>query len=334
MLLVLSECAVPRVRGRRQRSARHDVMQQFFHELKRRGVGRVALAYVAASWLLVQIMETVFPLYELDDGYIRIVILVLAVGFVPALGLAWAFEWSPGGLRTQAAIDRDPSAAQSDGRLLDRAIIVVLSIAVLLFSVDKFLGSDSPGVAVTNKTIAVLPFDDLTEAGDQAYFADGLAEELLNLLARNPALRVAARTSSFSFRNAELPIDVIAERLGVQHIVEGSIRRSADRIRVTAQLIAASDGFHLWSQTYDAPIDDVFEIQSNISQQIAGALEATMSGTLEPPQPLPTLTRCICRPFIAPDRVRAPAFMTAPRCSPGCCKSIHATRRRSRTCPP
>lgn len=259
-------------------------MQPFFHELKRRGVGRVALAYVAASWLLVQIMETVFPLYELDDGYIRIVILVLAVGFVPALGLAWAFEWSPGGLRTQAAIDRDPSAAQSDGRLLDRAIIVVLSIAVLLFSVDKFLGSESPDTEVSNKTIAVLPFDDLTEAGDQAYFADGLAEELLNLLARNPALRVAARTSSFSFRNAELPIDAIAERLGVKHVVEGSVRRSADRIRVTAQLISAADGFHLWSQTYDASLDDIFDIQSNISQQIAEALEVTMAGGIEAPQ--------------------------------------------------
>lgn len=257
-------------------------MRGFIREIRRRGVDRVAIAYIAAGWLIVQILETTLPIYDVDEAVIRWVILALVVGFVPALGLAWAFEWSPGGPRSQASIDDDPGAGQSDSRKLDRAIIVVLSVAVLLFAFDEFIVERTE--TDTRPTIAVLPFDDMTEAGDQAYFADGLAEELLNLLASNVALRVSARTSSFSFRDAEVPIDEIARRLGVRHVVEGSVRRMGDRIRITAQLIDAEDGFHRWSQNYDASFSDIFEIQENISSQIAVALEASVLGASDAPQ--------------------------------------------------
>ncbi len=252
-------------------------MRRFFAEIRRRNVHRVAVGYLAASWLLVQILETVFPIYDLDEAGIRWVILALLIGFVPALALAWAFEWSPGGLRSQAEIDRDPEARQTAGRAADRVIIGVLAVAVLYFSVDRFLLGPIGHVAgPVTKSIAVLPFDDLTASQDQAYFADGLAEELLNLLARNPALKVAARTSSFSFRGASLPVAEIASRLNVAYLLEGSVRRSGERVRVTAQLIDAADGFHVWSETYDEPFSDIFSIQDRISSQIAGALQVTM----------------------------------------------------------
>lgn len=254
-------------------------MRKFFREFKRRNVHRVAIAYLAGSWLLVQILQTVYPIYGLDEAGIRTVILVLLIGFAPALALSWAFEWAPGGIRSQADIDSDPAATGSSGRIIDRVIIAVLSIAVLYFAVDKFLGEPFSGVGENRvRSIAVLPFDDMTKGGDQAYFADGLAEELLNLLARNPSLRVASRTSSFSFRGAALPVEQIARSLNVGHVVEGSVRRDGDRIRVTAQLIDAMDGYHVWSQTYDETFSDIFTIQDRMSSQIAATLESAVLG--------------------------------------------------------
>lgn len=254
-------------------------MRNFFRELRRRNVHRVAIAYLAGSWLLVQILETVYPIYGLDEAGIRTVILALLIGFAPALALSWAFEWAPGGIRSQADIDRDPAATGSSGRTMDRVIIAVLSIAVVYFAVDKFLGEPVTGPGDDRvRSIAVLPFDDMTKDRDQAYFADGLAEELLNLLAQNPSLRVASRTSSFSFRDAALPVEEIARSLNVGHVVEGSIRRDGDRIRVTAQLIDAADGYHVWSQTYDETFSDIFAIQDRMSSQIAAALETTVLG--------------------------------------------------------
>jgi len=234
------------------------------------------------SWLVVQVCETVFPVYGLDEALIRPVIVVLLSGFLPALAVSWAFEWAPGGPRRQSDIDREAGTLQSSGRGIDRAIIVVLAVALLFFAADKFLGSAGP--VENERSIAVLPFDDMTATQDQTYFADGIAEELLNLLAKNPSLQVAARTSSFSFRNASLTVDEIGRRLGVRHIVEGSVRRDGDRIRVTAQLISADDGYHLWSETYDAAFADIFSIQAGISEQIAAALESTMLGNAPLPQ--------------------------------------------------
>ena len=262
-------------------------MRGIIHEVKRRNVHRVAIAYLVGSWLLVQILETVFPIYGFDESGIRWVILALIIGFIPVLGLSWAFEWSQSGIHSQADIDRDPDAQQSAGRTIDRIIIGVLSVAVMFFAADRFLlNPRASSTMAISRTIAVLPFTDMTSAQDQAYFGDGLAEELLNLLSKNPALRVAARTSSFSFRDAALPIGEIATQLGVEHILEGSVRRDGDRIRVTAQLISSDNGYHVWSETYDAAFSDIFSIQENISSQIAGALEASVLG--EEPAPRQT----------------------------------------------
>ena len=182
-----------------------------------------------------------------------------------------------GGIRFQADVDRDATGKQSSGRTADRIVIAILSVAVLFFALDKFLGlpaSNSPPAELA--TIAVLPFDDLSAGNDQAWFADGLADELLNLLAHNPSLKVAARTSSFSFRDAELPISEIADRLQVQHVLEGSVRRNGDLVRITAQLISADDGYHVWSETFEEPLADIFFVQDEISSQIARALEVAV----------------------------------------------------------
>ena len=252
-------------------------MQRFLKEARRRNVHRVAIGYLAGAWLLVQVLETLMPIFRIDEAIVRWIVIALAIGFVPTLALSWAFEWSHAGLRSQEAIDADPDATQASGRTADRIIIVVLAIAVLFFAADRFL-FQTEGQTGGDASIAVLPFDDMSATQDQAWFADGLAEELLNLLAKNPALKVAARTSSFSFRDSGLKVGEIAEQLDVAHILEGSVRRSGNRIRVTAQLIDARDGYHIWSESYDASFDDIFTVQDQISTQITDALEATVLG--------------------------------------------------------
>jgi TolB-like protein/Flp pilus assembly protein TadD len=254
-------------------------MRRLFAEILRRNIHRAAIAYFAGAWFIVEVSETLLPLFGVADGAVRILVIVLAIGFLPAMGLAWAFEWSSGGIRTQADIDRDPHAVPSDSRRTDRVIIAILSIALLIFAIEKFVFDDTAtSIAIIDdvRTIAVLPFDDLTQSQDHAYFADGLAEELLNLLAQNRGLKVAARTSSFRFRDSELDVTAIGEQLNVHHILEGSIRRQDDQIRVTAQLINAADGYHVWSATYDEAMDDIFRIQNRISEQIADALQVAM----------------------------------------------------------
>jgi TolB-like protein/Flp pilus assembly protein TadD len=203
------------------------------------------------------------------------------VGLVPVLALSWVFKWTPEGLRkdVEATIERESRAGQS--RRLDGIVIVVLALAVGYFAIDKFLFEPrSRSVAIHANTIAVLPFLDLSPAGDQEYFADGIAEELLNLLTKIPQLRVAARTSSWSFKDSNPPIAEIAEALNVAHVLEGSVRTSGDRVRITAQLISAADGYHLWSHTYDLPAGDIFDVQDQISANIVDALKVEVLGDL------------------------------------------------------
>ena len=263
-------------------------MRHFIDELKRRHVIRTGIAYLAGSWLLVQLLETLFPIFEIPETRIRWVVILLAVGLVPVLALSWVFKWTPEGLRkdADAVAEQEPRSGQS--RRLDGIVIVVLALAVGYFSVDKFLFEPaSRSVAVQPNTIAVLPFLDLSPSGDQEYFADGIAEELLNLLAKIPRLRVAARTSSWSFKGRHPPIDEIARTLKVAHILEGSVRTSGNRVRITAQLISASDGYHLWSHTYDLPSGDIFDVQDQISANIVDALKVEVLGDL------PTMERTL-----------------------------------------
>jgi adenylate cyclase len=260
----------------------------FISELQRRNVIRVAIGYLAGAWLLIQILETLFPIFGLAETSIRIVVVILAIGIVPALVLTWVFEWTPEGIRRdegQAVTSSDTASR----RRLDRLIFVVLVLAVAYFAVDKFVFDPSRDAArveqarqegrveavlesYEDKSIVVLPFANLSPDPDQEYFADGLTEELLNLLAQIAELRVISRSTAFTFKGKEIAVPEVARKLSVSHVLEGSVRKAGDRIRITAQLIEASTDTHLWSQTYDRTLDDIFQIQDDISAQVVSQL--------------------------------------------------------------
>jgi TolB-like protein/tetratricopeptide (TPR) repeat protein len=257
---------------------------QLFEELKRRNVFRVGAAYAMVAWLLLQLADLVLDNISAPAWVIQAIMLVLAIGFPLALLFAWAFELTPGGLKRDAEVDRSQSIATQTGKRLDRLIIVFLVLIVAGLVVERIwfadevedTGDGAAMATVTDKSIAVLPFVDLSEAQNQGWFAKGLADEILNALMRTPDLLVASRTSAFKYIDSNLDIREIAAELGVAHVVEGSIRRSGDSVRVTAQLIRASDGFHLWSQNYDREVSDVIAIQEDLAVSIARALETSM----------------------------------------------------------
>ena len=264
-------------------------------ELKRRNVLRVGAAYAAVAWLLIQVVETLFPLFGLSDAAARTVVVVLAVGFVPALIGAWAFELTPEGLKRDAEVDHDSATSVRSTRRLDRVIMVFLALGLAYFAIDKFLldpardrareqavaeqaRSEAIAESFGDKSIAVLAFQDLSPAGDQEYFSDGISEELLNLLSRIPELRVAGKTSAFSFKGKGATIAEIAAALNVAYVLEGSVRRAGDRIRITAQLIEARSDTHVWSQNYDRTFDDVFAIQDEIASKVVDQLRVMLLG--------------------------------------------------------
>ena len=248
----------------------------FLSELKRRNVLRVAMAYAAVAWLLVQIAETVMPLYGFSEDAIRTIVTVLAVGFVPALLLAWVFEWTPEGIQKE---DDVRAGTPRDTRWLDRGIIVTLLIAVTYFAIDKWLLQPEP-THYGDKSIAVLPFDNLSDDPQQDYFGLGIAEEMLNLLALIPELRVISRTSSFELADDGLDIPEIAERLDVGHVLEGSVRRAGDKLRITAQLIEGATDSHIWSDTWDRELTDVFAVQDEIADEVVRRLEVIIAGEM------------------------------------------------------
>ena len=198
------------------------------------------------------------------------ILLLLVIGFTMALILAWAFELTPEGLKKEKDVDRSKSITHVTGRRLDFTVIGLMAVAILYLVVDNYVLEQSPLVPseeIADKSIAVLPFVPLSSGEDDGYFADGLTEEILNALTQLPELQVTARTSSFFFKGQNLPVPEIADRLNVVYIVEGSVRRDGDRLRITAQLIRASDDFHLWSQTYNRTLDDVFAVQEDIFRE-------------------------------------------------------------------
>ncbi|MCH7894514.1 MAG: hypothetical protein IH907_08400 [Proteobacteria bacterium] len=246
-------------------------------ELKRRNVFKVAIVYVMVGWLLLQASDTLVPALRLPDWFHSGVVFLLILGFPVALVFAWAYELTPEGLKRERGMDHSRSITHLTGRNLDFIIIGLLSITVVYFVFDNFvLTSDTPVVSETEKTIAVLPFVAMTSGVDDEYFSDGLTEEILNALAQLPELQVTARTSSFFFKGQNIPVPEIAARLNVAHIVEGSVRRDGNRLRITAQLIRAADGIHLWSQRYDRTLDDVFAVQEDIAENIVAALDVVL----------------------------------------------------------
>ena len=257
-------------------------------ELKRRNVFRVAAAYIIVAWVIAQVAEFAFENFGAPDWVLRSVVVLLLLGLPLAIFFAWAFEMTPEGIKREVEVDRSKSIVDKTGRKLDRMIIAVLLIAVGWFAFDKFYtrgAAEQPaeqvaeaGIEATQaeKSVAVLPFVAMSSGPDDEYFADGLTEEILNSLAQLPELLVTARTSAFSFKGEEIPIQEIAQALGVNHIVEGSVRRSGERLRVTAQLIRAEDGFHLWSENYDSTATDTIAVQENIAEQIASVMDVVL----------------------------------------------------------
>ncbi len=256
-------------------------MVSVWGELRRRNVVKVAVAYAIVGWLLIQIIVSVEGPLNLPDWTDSLVIVLLAVGLVVALFLAWAYELTPEGVKRTKSVPLSESVAKVAGRKLDFVIIGLLVLAVGVMFVDNYTRGDADSVAgarvdlleeAETPSIAVLPFADMSPNGDQEYFGDGIAEELLNELVRLDGLRVAGRTSSFSFKGTNENLNAIGDALNVSSILEGSIRKDGDRIRITAQLINAADGYHLWSETYDRELADIFAIQEEIATSVTGAL--------------------------------------------------------------
>lgn len=251
-------------------------------ELKRRNVLRVAALYAAVAWLVLQVGDVVVEPLELPAWTMKLLIVLLAAGFFVAVAIAWAFELTPEGLqRDYGAADPASESPAAVRRGINVAIVVTLAAALGYFAVTRVaLDDDSTATpAASVKTLAVLPFANLSSNPDDGYFADGLSEELLNLLARIEGLKVTGRTSSFYFKDRNEDLRSIGRQLGVAHILEGSVRRAGSRVRVTAQLISADDGFHLWSETYDRELSDVLALQDEIGRKVADALEVELLGS-------------------------------------------------------
>ena len=252
-------------------------------ELKRRNVVRVGAAYIVIGWVLAQVAEFAFSNFGAPEWVLKAVVVILMLGLPLALFFAWAFEMTPEGVKREKDVDRSQSITATTGRKLDRVIIGVLVLAVGWFAWDKFSQPTPPAVVaevvsaeVMGSSVAVLPFVAMSTGPDDGYFADGLTEEILNSLAQLPELLVTSRTSAFSFKGTDLPVQEIAAALQVEHIVEGSVRRSGDRLRVTAQLIRADDDSHLWSETYDSTSTDAIAVQEDIAEKIAVALDIVL----------------------------------------------------------
>jgi TolB-like protein len=249
----------------------------FIDELRRRNVFRVGIAYAIATWVLLQITEVITPILGLPDWAPKLIFVILAVGFVPALIFAWAFELTPEGIKKEKDVDRSESITHRTGRKLDFAIIAVLVLAVGLLLADRFSGEPAPDSQhVSDKSIAVLPFVNISSDKEQEYFSDGITEEILNSLASVKELKVAGRTSSFAFKGQNDDLRRIGDLLGVEHILEGSVRKSGATVRITAQLVQVEDGFHLWSETYDRELINVFAIQDEIATEILKQLKARL----------------------------------------------------------
>lgn len=249
-------------------------------ELRRRQVYRLAGVYVIGGWLLLQVADVLLEIIDAPDGALRMLALVLVVGFPLALVLAWVYDITPAGVvRTARADDAPPAAVHWNWRWLDYAIIIAL-VAILAFVLAGRDAPDAPGALASadGRSIAVLPFADLSAEGDNRYFSDGLSEALMDSLARIPGLHVAARTSSFAFRDPGPAIHDVAVALNVSTLLEGSVRKAGDKLKINARLVDGRSGRHLWSETFDASMEDIFAVQETISRGIADALKIRLLG--------------------------------------------------------
>jgi adenylate cyclase len=267
-------------------------------ELRRRNVIRMAGLYLVGAWLLTQVASTVLPAFDVPGWALRGLIIALVIGFVPALIFAWVFELTPEGIKRDAEVRPEDSIAPQTARRMDRTIIVVLICALVYFALDKFVlaprrdsargttatqpatgaRATQPAANVDAKSIAVLPFVNMSGDPNNEYFSDGITEEILNALAQIPDLKVAARTSAFAFKGKDPDLRKVGEVLDVATVLEGSVQRAGDAVRITAQLIDTRSGYHLWSEKYDRTLTNIFAVEDEISKAIADKLKVQLGG--------------------------------------------------------
>jgi TolB-like protein/Flp pilus assembly protein TadD len=277
-----------------------------YHELKRRNVFRVAIAYLALAWLVTEVSGTLFPAFGVPDWGVRFVVIVFALGFVPALIISWVYELTPEGLKRENDVVRDASITHLTAKRLDVFTIGLIVVALAFILADRLWLSPgieqqitTPAEVVTDtaqtsepehqyppNSIAVLPFVNMSDDVSNEYFSDGISEELLNLLAKIPELRVIARTSSFSYKGKDVKIADMARELNVAHVLEGSVRKAGNQVRITAQLVRSTDSSRLWSETYERTLDNIFAIQDEIAAAVVDVLKLTLLG--DTPQAEPT----------------------------------------------
>jgi TolB-like protein len=254
--------------------------RNFLAELKRRNVYKVAIAYAVVAWLLMQVASQIFPFFEIPNWAVRLVVLLLVIGFPVALILAWAFELTPEGLKRTEDVDLSKSVRRKTGRKLDFFIIAVLLLVIAILLFQRLHPNVSPTVSSSvEKSIAVLPFENLSEEKANAYFADGIQDEILTKLAGIGDLKVISRSSTAKYKSKPENLKTVARELGVATVLEGSVQRAAGKVRVNVQLLDARTDAHLWAESYDRPVDDVFAIQSEIAKAIAGQLHAKLSSS-------------------------------------------------------
>jgi TolB-like protein/Flp pilus assembly protein TadD len=281
-------------------------------ELKRRNVFRVAMLYVVAAWLVIEVAETVLPIFDVPDGVLRGLVVLLVIGIVPALGFAWIYELTPEGLKRDTGVTENPEYSAATGHRLNWATLVVAVLAISFLAYDRFIpngpavqpaaeqasasAAAPPGTAAADSvqretaasptatsaggerpSVAVLPFANLSTDPEQEFFADGITEDILTRLAGVSGLRVISRTSVMRYKNSELSLPEIAAELGVSHVLEGSVRRAGDRVRITGQLIRAEDDAHLWADSFDRELADIFSVQTEIAARIAEQLELQLT---------------------------------------------------------
>ena len=255
------------------------------------------MAYIAIAWLVIQVLDTLAPLFGISDGVARLIVIVLAIGLVPVLVLSWVFEWTSDGLKKEGQVDHDSTASRDSAKSLDRLAIGLLALAVVYFAIDKFVLDPTRDIEIATQaaeqardnalvgsygehSIAVVPFTDLSPDKDQEYFSDGIAEEIIALLSKIRNLRVIARSSAFSFKGQNLAASVIANRLNVRYVMEGSVRRAGERLRITTSVIDASTDTQLWSENFDRDYGDIFAIQDEIASEVVDRLKMQINGTL------------------------------------------------------
>src|SRR6266576_420742 len=259
-------------------------IDSFFAELKRRNVYKVAVAYIIAGWAVSQGIAQVFPVFDVPNWVIRLIVLFIIIGLPIALVLAWMFELTPQGIMRTEAADAMPQAARPKKHVWIYVVVIGAAISIGLFFLGRYTAGNKTAAATPNelpaKSIAVLPFVDLSPAKDQEYFCDGISEEILDALAKVEGLRVVARTSSFSFKAKNVGVNEIGEKLNVANVLEGTLRREGNRVRVTAELVNTSNGLHLWSETYERELQGVFALQDEITRSIVEALKIKLAVSL------------------------------------------------------